>query len=233
MNLKIIIFLVLYFCLNFMKNNKKVSNSKSFQSYQVEKENNMKMKKNIFENELLSSNNLKGILIEELNSIEEKVEQMKIDNLNLIQDYENEVNTLQKSNDYLLNIQSGNHINNAKELEDNINELKEQIINLENEIKEKDKIFKEVNKKIIQLNNEKREHDLKMMRLKEQYRNELIIKINNKKMNFENKEVNKDIVINNEIKEEDENNNNQLNQNSIQDMIENNKIENINDTTPQ
>ena len=52
-------------------------------------------------------------------------------------------------------------------------------------------------------------------------------------MNFENKEVNKDIVINNEIKEEDENNNNQLNQNSIQDMIENNKIENVNDTTPQ
>ena len=233
MNLKIIIFLVLYFCLNFMKNNKKVTNSKSFQSYQVEKENNMKMKKNIFENELLSSNNLKGILIEELNSIEEKVEQMKIDNLNLIQDYENEVNTLQKSNDYLLNIQSGNHINNAKELEDNINELKEQIINLENEIKEKDKIFKEVNKKIIQLNNEKREHDLKMMRLKEQYRNELIIKINNKKMNFENKEVNKDIIINNQIKEKDENNNNQLNQNSIQDMIENNKIENVNDTTPQ
>ena len=216
-----------------MKNNKKVTNSKSFQSYQVEKENNMKMKKNIFENELLSSNNLKGILIEELNSIEEKDEQMKIDNLNLIQDYENEVNTLQKSNDYLLNIQSGNHINNAKELEDNINELKEQIINLENEIKEKDKIFKEVNKKIIQLNNEKREHDLKMMRLKEQYRNELIIKINNKKMNFENKEVNKDIIINNEIKEKDENNNNQLNQNSIQDMIENNKIENVNDTTPQ
>ena len=221
------------FFLNFMKNNKKVTNSKSFQSYQVEKENNMKMKKNIFENELLSSNNLKGILIEELNSIEEKVEQMKIDNLNLIQDYENEVNTLQKSNDYLLNIQSGNHINNAKELEDNINELKEQIINLENEIKEKDKIFKEVNKKIIQLNNEKREHDLKMMRLKEQYRNELIIKINNKKMNFENKEVNKDIIINNQIKEKDENNNNQLNQNSIQDMIENNKIENVNDTTPQ
>ena len=71
------------------------------------------------------------------------------------------------------------------------------------------------------------------MRLKEQYRNELIIKINNKKMNFENKEVNKDIVINNEIKEEDENNDNQLNQNSIQDMIENNKIENVNDTTPQ
>ena len=103
-----------------MKNNKKViSNSKSFQSYQVEKENNMKMKKNVLENELLSSNNLKGILIEELNAIEEKVEQMKIDNLNLIQDYENEVNTLQKSNDYLLNIQSGNHENNTKELEDN------------------------------------------------------------------------------------------------------------------
>ena len=72
-----------------MKNNKKViSNSKSFQSYQVEKENNMKMKKNVLENELLSSNNLKGILIEELNAIQEKVEQMKIDNLNLIQDYE-------------------------------------------------------------------------------------------------------------------------------------------------
>ena len=100
-----------------MKNNKKViSNSKSFQSYQVEKENNMKMKKNVLENELLSSNNLKGILIEKLNAIEEKVEQMKIDNLNLIQDYENEVHTLQKSNDYLLNIQNGNHINNAKEL---------------------------------------------------------------------------------------------------------------------
>ena len=179
-----------------MKNNKKViSNSKSFQSYQVEKENNMKMKKNVLENELLSSNNLKGILIEELNAIEEKVEQMKIDNLNLIQDYENEVNTLQKSNDYLLNIQNGNHINNAKELEDNINELKEQIINLENEIKEKDKVFKEVNKNIILLNNEKREHDLKMMRLKEQYRNELIAKINNKNLTFENKEENKNKII--------------------------------------
>ena len=155
-----------------MKNNKKIPTSKSFQSYQVEKDNNMKMKKNVLENELLTSNNLKGILIEELNAIEEKVEQMKIDNLNLIQDYENEVNTLQKSNDYLLNIQSGNHANNAKELEESINELKEQIINLENEIKEKDKIFKEVNKKIIQINNEKREHDEKKMRLKKQYRNE-------------------------------------------------------------
>ena len=219
-----------------MKNNKKViSNSKSFQSYQVEKENNMKMKKNVLENELLSSNNLKGILIEELNAIEEKVEQMKIDNLNLIQDYENEVNTLQKSNDYLLNIQNGNHINNAKELEDNINELKEQIINLENEIKEKDKVFKEVNKNIILLNNEKREHDLKMMRLKEQYRNELIAKINNKNLTFENKEENKNNVINDEIKEEDEDKNNQLNQNSIQDIIENKEIENLNDngTTPQ
>ena len=72
-----------------MKNNKKVTGSKSFQSYQVEKENNMKIKKNVLENELLSSNNLKDILIEELNNIEEKVEQMKIDNLNLIQDYEN------------------------------------------------------------------------------------------------------------------------------------------------
>ena len=219
-----------------MKNNKKViSNSKSFQSYQVEKENNMKMKKNVLENELLSSNNLKGILIEELNAIEEKVEQMKIDNLNLIQDYENEVNTLQKSNDYLLNIQNGNHINNAKELEDNINELKEQIINLENEIKEKDKVFKEVNKNIILLNNEKREHDLKMMRLKEQYRNELIAKINNKNLTFENKEENKNNVINDEIKEEDEDKNNQLNQNSIQDIIENKEKENLNDngTTPQ
>ena len=219
-----------------MKNNKKViSNSKSFQSYQVEKENNMKMKKNVLENELLSSNNLKGILIEELNAIEEKVEQMKIDNLNLIQDYENEVNTLQKSNDYLLNIQNGNHINNAKELEDNINELKEQIINLENEIKEKDKVFKEVNKNIILLNNEKREHDLKMMRLKEQYRNELIAKINNKNLTFENKEENKNNVINDEIKEEDEDKNNQLNQNSIQDFIGNKEIENLNDngTTPQ
>ena len=219
-----------------MKNNKKViSNSKSFQSYQVEKENNMKMKKNVLENELLSSNNLKGILIEELNAIEEKVEQMKIDNLNLIQDYENEVNTLQKSNDYLLNIQNGNHINNAKELEDNINELKEQIINLENEIKEKDKVFKEVNKNIILLNNEKREHDLKMMRLKEQYRNELIAKINNKNLTFENKEEYKNNVINDEIKEEDEDKNNQLNQNSIQDFIENKEIENLNDngTTPQ
>ena len=219
-----------------MKNNKKViSNSKSFQSYQVEKENNMKMKKNVLENELLSSNNLKGILIEELNAIEEKVEQMKIDNLNLIQDYENEVNTLQKSNDYLLNIQNGNHINNAKELEDNINELKEQIINLENEIKEKDKVFKEVNKNIILLNNEKREHDLKMMRLKEQYRNELIAKINNKNLTFENKEENKNNVINDEIKEEDEDKNYQLNQNSIQDIIENKEKENLNDngTTPQ
>ena len=219
-----------------MKNNKKViSNSKSFQSYQVEKENNMKMKKNVLANELLSSNNLKGILIEELNAIEEKVEQMKIDNLNLIQDYENEVNTLQKSNDYLLNIQNGNHINNAKELEDNINELKEQIINLENEIKEKDKVFKEVNKNIILLNNEKREHDLKMMRLKEQYRNELIAKINNKNLTFENKEENKNNVINDEIKEEDEDKNNQLNQNSIQDIIENKEKENLNDngTTPQ
>ena len=219
-----------------MKNNKKViSNSKSFQSYQVEKENNMKMKKNVLENELLSSNNLKGILIEELNAIEEKVEQMKIDNLNLIQDYENEVNTLQKSNDYLLNIQNGNHINNAKELEDNINELKEQIINLENEIKEKDKVFKEVNKNIILLNNEKREHDLKMMRLKEQYRNELIAKINNKNLTFENKEEYKNNVINDEIKEEDEDKNNQLNQNSIQDIIENKEKENLNDngTTPQ
>ena len=219
-----------------MKNNKKViSNSKSFQSYQVEKENNMKMKKNVLENELLSSNNLKGILIEELNAIEEKVEQMKIDNLNLIQDYENEVNTLQKSNDYLLNIQSGNHENNAKELEDNINELKEQIMNLENEIKEKDIVFKEVNKNIILLNNEKREHDLKMMRLKEQYRNELIAKINNKNLTFENKEENKNNVINDEIKEEDEDKNNQLNQNSIQDIIENKEKENLNDngTTPQ
>ena len=147
-----------------MKNNKKipkVGNSKSFQSIQNEKDINMKMKKNVIENELLTSNNLKGILIEELNAIEEKVEQMKIDNLNLIQDYENEVNTLQKSNDYLLNIQSGNHENNTKELEDNINELKEQIMNLENEIKEKDKIFKEVNKKIILLNNEKRELKMK------------------------------------------------------------------------
>lgn len=218
-----------------MKNNKKVTGSKSFQSYQVEKENNMKIKKNVLENELLSSNNLKGILIEELNAIEEKVEQMKIDNLNLIQDYENEVNTLQKSNDYLLNIQSGNHINNAKELEDNINELKEQIINLENEIKEKDKVFKEVNKNIILLNNEKREHDLKMMRLKEQYRNELIAKINNKNLTFENKEEYKNNVINDEIKEEDEDKNNQLNQNSIQDIIENKEKENLNDngTTPQ
>ena len=221
-----------------MKNNKKipnVGNSKSFQSIQNEKDINMKMKKNVIENELLTSNNLKGILIEELNAIEEKVEQMKIDNLNLIQDYENEVNTLQKSNDYLLNIQNGNHINNAKELEDNINELKEQIINLENEIKEKDKVFKEVNKNIILLNNEKREHDLKMMRLKEQYRNELIAKINNKNLTFENKEENKNNVINDEIKEEDEDKNNQLNQNSIQDFIENKEIENLNDngTTPQ
>ena len=221
-----------------MKNNKKipkVGNTKSFQSIQNEKDINMKMKKNVIENELLTSNNLKGILIEELNTIEEKVEQMKIDNLNLIQDYENEVNTLQKSNDYLLNIQNGNHINNAKELEDNINELKEQIINLENEIKEKDKVFKEVNKNIILLNNEKREHDLKMMRLKEQYRNELIAKINNKNLTFENKEENKNNVINDEIKEEDEDKNNQLNQNSIQDFIENKEIENLNDngTTPQ
>jgi hypothetical protein len=215
-----------------MKNNKKVTGSKSFQSYQVEKENNMKIKKNVLENELLSSNNLKDILIEELNNIEEKVEQMKIDNLNLIQDYENEVHTLQKSNDYLLNIQSGNHINNAKELEDNINELKEQIINLENEIKEKDKIFKEVNKKILELNNEKRDHNLKMKRLKDQYRNQLIDKINNKNLNLENKEENKNININNEIKENDDNNN-QFNQNSIQDMIENNEIENNNNTTPQ
>ena len=215
-----------------MKNNKKVTGSKSFQSYQVEKENNMKIKKNVLENELLSSNNLKDILIEELNNIEEKVEQMKIDNLNLIQDYENEVHTLQKSNDYLLNIQSGNHINNAKELEDNINELKEQIINLENEIKEKDKIFKEVNKKILELNNEKRDHNLKIKRLKDQYRNQLIDKINNKNLNLENKEENKNININNEIKEDDDNNN-QLNQNSIQDMIENNEIENNNNTTPQ
>ena len=221
-----------------MKNNKKipkVGNTKSFQSIQNEKDINMKMKKNVIENELLTSNNLKGILIEELNAIEEKVEQMKIDNLNLIQDYENEVNTLQKSNDYLLNIQNGNHINNAKELEDNINELKEQIINLENEIKEKDKVFKEVNKNIILLNNEKREHDLKMMRLKEQYRNELIAKINNKNLTFENKEENKNNVINDEIKEEDEDKNNQLNQNSIQDIIENKEKENLNDngTTPQ
>jgi len=215
-----------------MKNNKKVTGSKSFQSYQVEKENNMKIKKNVLENELLSSNNLKDILIEELNNIEEKVEQMKIDNLNLIQDYENEVHTLQKSNDYLLNIQSGNHINNAKELEDNINELKEQIINLENEIKEKDKIFKEVNKKILELNNEKRDHNLKIKRLKDQYRNQLIDKINNKNLNLENKEENKNININNEIKENDDNNN-QFNQNSIQDMIENNEIENNNNTTPQ
>jgi hypothetical protein len=215
-----------------MKNNKKVTGSKSFQSYQVEKENNMKIKKNVLENELLSSNNLKDILIEELNNIEEKVEKMKIDNLNLIQDYENEVHTLQKSNDYLLNIQSGNHINNAKELEDNINELKEQIINLENEIKEKDKIFKEVNKKILELNNEKRDHNLKIKRLKDQYRNQLIDKINNKNLNLENKEENKNININNEIKENDDNNN-QFNQNSIQDMIENNEIENNNNTTPQ
>ncbi len=220
------------FFLNIMKNNKKVTGSKSFQSYQVEKENNMKIKKNVLENELLSSNNLKDILIEELNNIEEKVEQMKIDNLNLIQDYENEVHTLQKSNDYLLNIQSGNHINNAKELEDNINELKEQIINLENEIKEKDKIFKEVNKKILELNNEKRDHNLKIKRLKDQYRNQLIDKINNKNLNLENKEENKNININNEIKENDDNNN-QFNQNSIQDMIENNEIENNNNTTPQ
>ena len=215
-----------------MKNNKKIPTSKSFQSYQVEKDNNMKMKKNVLENELLTSNNLKGILMEELNAIEEKVEQMKIDNLNLIQDYENEVNTLQKSNDYLLNIQSGNHANNAKELEENINKLKEQIINLENEIKEKDKIFKEVNKKILELNNEKRDHNLKMKRLKDQYRNQLIDKINNKNLNLENKEENKNININNEIKENDDNNN-QFNQNSIQDMIENNEIENNNNTTPQ
>ena len=136
-----------------MKNNKKipkVGNSKSFQSIQNEKDINMKMKKNVIENELLTSNNLKGILIAELNAIEEKVEQMKIDNLNLIQDYENEVNTLQKSNDYLLNIQSGNHINNAKELEDNINELKEQIINLENEIKENDDNNNQFNQNSIQ-----------------------------------------------------------------------------------
>ena len=232
MNLKIIIFLVLYFCLNFMKNNKKVTNSKSFQSYQVEKENNMKMKKNIFENELLSSNNLKGILIEELNSIEEKVEQMKIDNLNLIQDYENEVNTLQKSNDYLLNIQSGNHENNAKELEDNINELKEQIMNLENEIKEKDRIFKEVNKKIILLNNEKREHDEKMIRLKDQYRNELINKMKNKNYVIEKVKEKKNEIIEEEIQEEDENynnnNSNQINENSIHDMIQNNDTNNGN-----
>ena len=231
MNLKIIIFLVLYFCLNFMKNNKKVTNSKSFQSYQVEKENNMKMKKNVLENELLSSNNLKGILIEELNAIEEKVEQMKIDNLNLIQDYENEVNTLQKSNDYLLNIQSGNHENNAKELEDNINELKEQIMNLENEIKEKDRIFKEVNKKIILLNNEKREHDEKMIRLKDQYRNELINKMKNKNYVIEKVEEKKNELIE-DIQEDDEenynNNNNQLNENSIQDMIENKDVNNGN-----
>ena len=232
-----------------MKNNKKViSNSKSFQSYQVEKENNMKMKKNVLENELLSSNNLKGILIEELNAIEEKVEQMKIDNLNLIQDYENEVNTLQKSNDYLLNIQSGNHANNAKELEENINELKEQIINLENEIKEKDKIFKEVNKKILQLNNEKREHDEKMMRLKDQYRNELIEKMKNRYIKLEEHKENKNVYLEEDIQEEDDNNNNNdnnnnennddnnnnnnnLNENSIQDMIENNNNEN--NTTPQ
>ena len=229
-----------------MKNNKKIPTSKSFQSYQVEKDNNMKMKKNVLENELLTSNNLKGILMEELNAIEEKVEQMKIDNLNLIQDYENEVNTLQKSNDYLLNIQSGNHANNAKELEENINELKEQIINLENEIKEKDKIFKEVNKKILQLNNEKREHDEKMMRLKDQYRNELIEKMKNRYIKLEEHKENKNVYLEEDIQEEDDNNNNNnnnennddnnnnnnnLNENSIQDMIENNNNEN--NTTPQ
>ena len=214
-----------------MKNNKKIPTSKSFQSYQVEKDNNMKMKKNVLENELLTSNNLKGILMEELNAIEEKVEQMKIDNLNLIQDYENEVNTLQKSNDYLLNIQSGNHANNAKELEENINELKEQIINLENEIKEKDKIFKEVNKKILQLNNEKREHDEKMIRLKDQYRNELINKMKNKNYVIEKVEEKKNELIE-DIQEDDEenynNNNNQLNENSIQEMIENKDVNNGN-----
>ena len=219
-----------------MKNNKKipkVGNSKSFQSIQNEKDINMKMKKNVIENELLTSNNLKGILIEELNTIEEKVEQMKIDNLNLIQDYENEVLTLQKSNDYLLNIQSGNHENNTKELEDNINELKEQIMNLENEIKEKDKIFKEVNKKIILLNNEKREHDEKMMRLKDQYRNELINKMKNKNYVIEKVKENKNDIIEDEIQEEDENynnnnNNNQINENSIHDMIQNDDVNNNN-----
>ena len=214
-----------------MKNNKKIPTSKSFQSYQVEKDNNMKMKKNVLENELLTSNNLKGILMEELNAIEEKVEQMKIDNLNLIQDYENEVNTLQKSNDYLLNIQSGNHENNTKELEDNINELKEQIMNLENEIKEKDKIFKEVNKKIILLNNEKREHDEKMIRLKDQYRNELINKMKNKNYVIEKVEEKKNELIE-DIQEDDEenynNNNNQLNENSIHDMIQNDDVNNNN-----
>ena len=130
-------------------------------------------------NILISNTNLKKQLIEELKSLQERVDNMKIENLTIMENYENEINNLIRSNEYLQKIQKINRESNNVELEKNLEKLKEEIKQKEIIINEKDEQIREMKNKIYQLNILQNQHEQEINEIKENYEKEVELRLQN------------------------------------------------------
>ena len=130
-------------------------------------------------NILISNTNLKKQLLEELKSLQERVDNMKIENLTIMENYENEINNLIKSNEYLQKIQKINRESNNIELERNLEKLKNEISEKEKIINEKDEQIREMKNKIYQLNILQNQHEQEMNEIKENYEKEIELRLQN------------------------------------------------------
>jgi len=146
------------------------------------KHNKSKIKNNEYNsntNILISNTNLKKQLIEELKSLQERVDNMKIENLTIMENYENEINNLIRSNEYLQKIQKINRESNNVELEKNLEKLKEEIKQKEIIINEKDEQIREMKNKIYQLNILQNQHEQEINEIKENYEKEVELRLQN------------------------------------------------------
>ena len=104
---------------------------------------------------------------------------MKIENLTIMENYENEINNLIKSNEYLQKIQKINRESNNIELERNLEKLKNEISEKEKIINEKDEQIREMKNKIYQLNILQNQHEQEMNEIKENYEKEIELRLQN------------------------------------------------------
>jgi len=155
------------------KSNKTITNSKLNKS---------KIKNNEYNsntNILISNTNLKKQLIEELKSLQERVDNMKIENLTIMENYENEINNLIRSNEYFQKIQKISRESNNVELEKNLDKLKNEIKEKEIIINEKDEQIREMKNKIYQLNILQKQHEQEINEIKENYEKEVELRLQN------------------------------------------------------